>query len=90
MKSGIFFIILMAALSLGPVLSAGEASAMGPDINTVQPEDKKLNGKHDGKNRGSEITEEGSSEGKDADNREEPSSREKPRIKYRDMFECSC
>jgi hypothetical protein len=90
MNSWIFFIVLMAALSFGPVLAAGEASAMGPGINTVQPENQKLNEKDDGKNQSSEINGEGSSEGKDSVNPEEPSSKEKPRIKYRDMFECSC
>jgi len=91
MNFGIFFIVLMMILSVGSGLVAGEASAMGPNVNAVRPEEQKLNGKQNEKNRGSGIKREGSSPGKkDEVHPEEPSPKKEPRIKYRDMFECSC
>jgi hypothetical protein len=91
MNFGIFFIVLMMILSVGSGLVAGEASAMGPNVNAVRPEEQKLNGKQDEKNRGNGIKGEGSSpEKKNEVNPEGPSPKKEPRIKYRDMFECSC
>ncbi len=81
----------MIILSFCSGLVAGEASAMGPNVNAVRPEEQKLKGKEDEKNRGSGIKGEGSSPGKkDEVNPEEPAPKQEPRIKYRDMFECPC
>jgi len=91
MNFGIFFIVLMMILSFGPGLVAAETSTTPPNVNAVRPEEQKLNGKQDEKNRGSGINGGDSSSGKkDEVNPEEPSPKQKPRIKYRDMFECSC
>jgi Sec-independent protein translocase protein TatA len=91
MRSGIFFILLLVILFFGPGPFINKASAMGPAVNAVRPEEEKLERQQDGKNRGENLREENSSESeKDSTETEEPSSRKGPRIKYRDMFECSC
>jgi hypothetical protein len=91
MRSGIFFIVLQMILFFGPDPFIDKAPAMGPNVNAVHPEEQKLERQQDEKNRGDNFREEGSSEPeKDGTKTEEPSSKKEPRIKYRDMFECSC
>jgi len=78
-------------LAFGPGPYTAKVSAMGQNPNAVRTEEQKVNGTQDKKNHGHEFKGEVSSEPeKDGTKTEEPSPKKEPRIKYRDMFECSC
>lgn len=91
MNFAIFLIVLMMILTFGSGSVAGVSSTMGPNVNAVRPEEQKRIGKQDERNHGGVITEWDSSSGEKVEiNQEEPSPKRKSRIKYRDLFECSC
>ncbi len=90
MKSGIFFIALFAALAFASGIGAEEALSPGLGGLTL-PQGHERDTGQDEKNHHDIRNGEGSpsKDRKDA-TPGEPSPKKKPRLKYRDMFECPC
>jgi len=88
----IFLVALITALAFTSGVFAKETFAMGANGGSLAPEEKK--GVEEPGRQGDKKTngkrEEGPTQGDDKGKTEKPSQNKKPRLKYRDPYDCSC
>ncbi|MCL4477367.1 MAG: hypothetical protein M1508_14295 [Nitrospirae bacterium] len=92
-KGKVFFIALVTVLAFTSGLYTEGVFAMGANGGSVHPQGGKRNmegGKGQGKRSLDNRTEGSPSKEGHDEKTEKPSPEKKPRLKYRDMFECSC